>query len=78
MAMRTPEQIASDVYWTLADLPTEPSGHDLRRIMAAAAREAQREARESFDPWATKDSDARSLRDAELRELRAYLSGANR
>lgn len=44
--MKTPEQIAADVYWTLADdaLPDSPNGDDYRSIMIAAieADRAQR------------------------------------
>ena len=45
--MKTPEQIAADVYWTLADdaLPDSPNGDDYRSIMIAAieADRAQRQ-----------------------------------
>lgn len=44
--MKTPEQVAADVYWTLADdaLPDSPNGDDYRSIMIAAieADRAQR------------------------------------
>ena len=42
--MKTPEQIAADVYWTLADdaLPDSPNGDDYRSIMIATI-EADRE-----------------------------------
>ncbi len=41
---KTPEQIASDTYWTISHLPLNPTGRDLRALMVQAieADRAQR------------------------------------
>lgn len=48
--MKTPEQIAADTYWSLADdaLPDSPNGDDYRSVMARAI-EADRAQRPTLD-----------------------------
>ena len=42
--MKTPQEIAADVYWTISEFPQIPTGADLRRLMIRAieADRAQR------------------------------------
>jgi len=44
MTIKTPAQVAQDLYWTLSDFPVNPKGSDLRDLMTKAieADRAQR------------------------------------